>query len=852
MGSTSPHMPEKGSVLVHAMGILLLAACLLCSCTNMVKTHFRDTVDEPNGSVNLPGLGEQVLVMRDSYGTPYVEARTMEDMAFAIGYVHASDRLSQMIGFKLVSQGRLAEMAGPAALDLDIYLRTIGLPGIAQKILGKLSPQNMALLQKYSDGVNAYVRMHEDRLPPGIALSGHVPEKWEPRDSVSVFCLVTLALSFNLYEECSTLNVAQAIGAEKTAWLMPIYPDEPLPFEEAAKLKGIDLSKVAASLDRIEPARQLAAALGLKGIAASNNWAISGRKTAGSASILANDTHLFIGMPSMWSMMHVKCGSYDAAGVCVAGVPAVVAGYNGRIAWGMTMVMADNQDLFLEKLKAEGGRHYYLHRGEWLPTKDRQETIGVKGSPSVTVTIRETCHGPLLNDAIRQDPKEPFQPLPVQTPYGIALSWAAVSEDEDSLNTFFSISQASSVDEVFPSMKRIRGIALNMVFADRDNIGWQVTGNYPVRTKGRGFFPSPGWTGEYDWRGLVDPSTLPSSKNPPEGFIGTANNRTVPKDYPNFLSSSWYWPERAERIAQMASATEAHTLQTCMAMHLDTHSTFVAKLKDVLLEGGLAEDISRQIEALGDDGKKAKARLALDTIKGFDGDMAASSKGAAVVSALLDCATKDIFLDELGPENSRAWKSFIVINNESYNATCDHLIVRGDESPFFDDIKTPVKETKAAILARSLVHAVESLEKGLGRDPEKWAWGALHTYAWEVEAYKMAPFMGFVERTALDLLRDYFNRGPYPAPGDYFTLNVSGYTMGRNYDTWLIPAMRLIVDFSREEPMFLVNSSGQSDNPSSPHYDDGVQAWLKGAYIPFPFGKEEVRKHYRDVLVLKP
>jgi acyl-homoserine-lactone acylase len=150
------------------------------------------------------------------------------------------------------------------------------------------------------------------------------------------------------------------------------------------------------------------------------------------------------------------------------------------------------------------------------------------------------------------------------------------------------------------------------------------------------------------------------------------------------------------------------------------------------------------------------------------------------------------------------------------------------------------------------VHATDMLEKNLGSDPDKWTWGELHPSAWETEVYKMLPSMGFIERTAMRVLRPYFNRGPYPTPGDYFTLNVSGYMMGQNFDTWLIPAMRLIVDFSRSEPMFAVNSSGQSDNPSSAHYDDGITAWRQGTYIPFPFGSEAVRKHYGKVLVMTP
>jgi acyl-homoserine-lactone acylase len=514
--------------------------------------------------------------------------------------------------------------------------------------------------------------------------------------------------------------------------------------------------------------------------------------------------------------------------------------------------MADNQDIFLERLKDIGGRLHYLYKGTWVPTSERKETIKVRGKAPVSITIHETIHGPLLGDALKKEPLQLFQPRAVDLPYGIAMSWATVTKDDDSVDAFFSLSSAGSVDEAMPIMKRVRAIALNMVLADKENIAWQVIGNYPVRAKGRGLMPSPGWTGEYDWTGLLNPEVLPNSKNPPKGFIGTANNRTVAKDHPYTLSSSWYWPERAERIAQMASATTEHTVKTCMDMQLDTHSLFVTKLKAALLSGELAGEISREINSWKDPGKRRKAQLALDMLRNFDGDMQIGSNGAALVGVLLDCATRNIFLDELGPEDSRPWKSFLVMNNESYNATCDHLLIRGDESPFWDNVKTGLKETKATIIAESLFDAVSYLESKQGSDPAKWNWGALHTYVWETEAAKTAPNMGFMERTAMHILWPYFNRGPYPAPGDIFTLNVSAYTMGRDFDTWLIPAMRIVVDFSLAEPMFGVNSSGQSDNPSSPHYDDGIKAWREGNYIPLPFKEEAVKAQYREVLLLTP
>jgi acyl-homoserine-lactone acylase len=364
--------------------------------------------------------------------------------------------------------------------------------------------------------------------------------------------------------------------------------------------------------------------------------------------------------------------------------------------------------------------------------------------------------------------------------------------------------------------------------------------------------PSPGWTGVYDWTGLLDTNLLPNLKNPSAGFIGTANHRTVPKDYPYILSSSWYWPERAERIIQMASATNKHTTQTNMDMQLDTHSLFVPKLKEVILKGTLAADIIKEIGSWKDEKKAIAARIALAILRDFNGDMRADSKEAALMGAFLNSVTKNIFLDELGPVNSKAWKSFMIINNESYNATCDHLIVRGDESPFWDDINTPGKETKAQIIARSLADAVMFMKATSDKDAGKWSWGALHTYTWETDTSQMAPHFGFVERTSLNSLWSYFNRGPYPASGDVFTLNVSAYMMGKDFKTWLIPSMRMIVDFSQEEPMLAVNSSGQSDNPSSPHYDDGIKAWRDGKYIPFPFKDAAVKAQYQDVMQLSP
>jgi acyl-homoserine-lactone acylase len=851
-------MEEKTCAFRRGGGVILrgcliaFAALFLSGCSSVMDWYFKRSVDPPTGEIAIPGLKEPVTVRRDAYGIPFVDAKNMEDMAMAVGYLHASDRLSQMISYKLMSEGRLAEMAGPAVLDLDYYMRAMNLKAVAAELYRRVSPENLRLLKKYSEGVNAYLETHQNKLPATFVLAHYKPERWEAMDSVKIFALVNFGLSFNLHEELAALNIAQKVGAKNAAWLLPIYPDEPIAFDEAAKLEGLDLNRAAAAVAVLADLHPVLEKIGLTGFAASNNWAIHKSRTQHDASILANDMHLPLSLPSTWNLAHVRCGDYDVAGVSLAGAPIIVAGYNRHIAWGMTMVMDDNQDLFLEQLKTIDGKWHYLYKSRWLPVVEREEIFKIKGEKPVTRKIRETVHGVLLNEAVKNQPLHYLQGESVDVSYGIALSSTAVAPDDDSMNAFFQLSFAHSVDEALPIIRKIKAIPLNMVFADRDNIAWQVIGNYPVRSKGRGFLPSPGWNGEYDWKGLLPQDALPYLKNPSSGFVATANHRTIPKDYPYILSSSWYWPERAERIEQMISATDKHTAQTNMDMQLDVYSLFVPKLKSAIFQGKMFTDIEREISNWTDESRKEKARLAVKMLRDFDGRLHRDSKEAAVFGAFMNSVTVNTFFDELGPAESRAWQSFLAVNNQSYNATCDHLTVRGDESPFWDDIRTPKKETKSEIIAKSLADAVLYLEKNLGPSPDQWSWGKLHTYTWETDTSQLSRHFSVIERAALKRMWKYFNRGPYPAPGDFSTLNVSAYMMGKDFDTWLIPSMRMIVDFSREEPMLAVNSSGQSDNPSSPHYDDGITAWREGKYLPFPFQEAAIQARYTDVMRLVP
>ncbi len=821
---------------------------LLGGCQSFLNSRYADSVHPDQGIVRVQGLAQSVVVRRNALGMPLIETTTFHDALFTLGYMHAADRLSQMVGMRLLAEGRLAEMNGPGMLEIDRFMRTVNLKAEAEVLYKNASPRIKKFFEVYARGVNAYLFRYQDRLPMDLAESGYRPAYWKPEDSVLLFCLLNFGLSVNLQEEIAALKLADKVGADKLAWLLPSYPDEPLPFEEAEKLRGLSLGGQIPGLAAVNDAAGQVAALNMLGVAASNNWAIAPQNSRSGKSLLANDTHLPLSMPSVWNFVHIRSPKFQAAGVSIAGVPAVVAGFNGKLAWGMTMVMGDNQDLFLEQLKREGGRLYYMADGKWQPARERQETFFIKGQRPIRETIWETRHGPLLNSALGAR-KSPLQPLPLRSGYGLALRNIQAEADR-SIDAFFDLSRAQSVEQAFEATREVRAMALNMVFADAQHIGWQVTGRYPNRKQGTGLVPSPGWNGAYDWDGYADPMLHPYDQDPLQGWLGTANHRTVPRGYGMQLSNSWFYPERAERIAQL-SGSGKHDQKSMIAMQYDQTTPFAGKLQAMLDAPSMAAPLKQAIAALPAP-ERTKAEEAYKRLMAFDGRMAATSADAALYSAFLQESAKATFLDELGPQTSPAWQALVDTANNSYSAQADHLLGR-DDSPFWDDVKTAQKEDKAAILARSLANAVTFLEGKLGANRSAWQWGKLHQYRWTSNASKMAPYLSASQRSSIESISSYLDRGPYPAGGDHGTLNVAAYAWGNDFDVWLIPAMRIVVDFGLPEPMIGLNSSGQSGNPASRHYVDGIEAWLKGGYMSFPFQSGNIDRVYGNKrLMLMP
>jgi acyl-homoserine-lactone acylase len=798
------HFLPRFGVAAAVTGVLSLAGCQ--------TWNTQDTLPPATGVQPLKGLAQNVSVRRNAMGMPLIESNSFHDALFTLGYVHASDRITQMVTMRLLAQGRLAEMSGPDVLDADRFMRAVNLKKSAGELYNAASPRLKRFFEVYARGVNAYLFRYRDKLPADLAASGYKPEYWKPEDSALIFCLLNFSQSANLQEEISSLVLAQKVGADKLAWLTPSYPDEPLPFAEAEKLQGLNLNGQIPGLADITKVTGQLSDLNLLSVAASNNWAIAPQRSRSGKSLLASDSHLPIGVPSMWNYVQLRAPKYQAAGVSVAGIPSIVAGFNGKIAWSMTMVMGDNQDLFLEKLKRQGNALYYEVDGKWQPAIVRNETYFVKGQRSIRETLYETRHGPLLNSALSAT---------MSSGYGLALQMPDLKDDK-SLDAFFDLSRAQNVEKASDASREIRAIALNMVFADASNIGWQVTGRFPNRREGEGLLPSPGWESRYDWDGYADPMLHPYDQDPAQGWLGTANQRIIPHGYGMQLSNSWYYPERGERIAELAGVGK-HDTRSMIAMQYDQTTTFAAKLKKMFEAPGMSQPLKQAIDALPE-AERSKAREAYSRLIAFDGKLSPTSTDAAIYELFLQESTRLIFLDELGPESSPAWKALVANGNLSYSAQADHLLGRED-SPFWDDTRTAQKEDKPTILARSLAAAITAGDSQMGADHKAWQWGKLHRYEWKNTHGQTV-------------------RGSMPAGGDHTTLNSAAYHWGQDFNTTLIPATRFIVDFGQAEPMMGLNSTGQSGNPASPHYIDSIDPWLKGQYMSFPMQPQNFDKVY--------
>jgi len=818
--------------LLTYLGLGLLSLALLLGGFGVYTV--RRAFPQTSGEIQLAGLQGAVDVYRDSYGIPHVYADSQHDLFMAQGYLHAQDRFYQMDFWRHITAGRLSELYGASQLETDQFLRTLGWARLAEQEYALLDADTRSILEAYADGVNAYLSSRsaadislEYSVLALNGLSNYQPEPWTPVHTLAWAKSMAWDLGGNMTDEIKRAMLMQLIGPDKTNDFMPLYPaDHPviLPDPAVGALNFAPAGERAAAVSALlSPLRE---GLG------SNDWVIAGSRTTTGQPLLADDPHLSIQMPSIWYEIGLYCRTvnatcpYAVTGFSFASAPGVIVGHNQRIAWGVTNVGPDVQDLFIEKLNPANPNQYEVN-GQWLDMSVQQETIKVKGGADVPLTIRTTRHGPLISEIyaratalITQSVK--ISDTQLDTNYALAFRWAAL-EPIYPFRAVLRLNRAKNWEEFRDALRDFSAPSQNFVYADVDgNIGYQVPGNIPIRKQGDGLLPVPGWTDEYEWTGYIPYEELPYSYNPPQGYIATANNAVVDSTYPHLLTLEWDSGYRAERIVELIEAQPKISAE------------YIQQIQGDDMNLGAKELLPYVLTLVFHDLKLEQARQQLAS---WDFQMRIDSQPAALYAAFFKSLLDATFHDDL-PEQywpSGGGSNWLTLRN----------IAADPNNTWWDNTTTSATETRDEIIRQAFREGYALLEARLGSNSNLWTWGALHGSVFANQT---------LGRSGVKPIEMLFNRGPVATSGGGSIVNATSWNATRAdpFAVTNVPSMRMIVDLGNFANSLTMHTTGQSGHAYHPHYDDMIDPWRLIQYHPMLWEKSAVESAAQEHLVLKP
>lgn len=791
----------------------------LCLCLAVGASFLSKSLAQQEGDLVVAGLDAPVSVERDAQGLPTIRARSDHDAFFAMGFVHAQDRMWQLELQRHMAAGRMAELLGKSAVQQDVWFRTLGIRRSAEQAVKQLSPQARASLEAYAAGINAWLGT-KPVLPVEFQLLDIEPEPWLVVDSLAWIKVLALNLGGDYRREIERLLVGQRVGLEHLSELFPLHASTtqtPIPALQPDQISAFE--SLRGLLDRLEHELQLGARF-----AGSNAWAVSGQHAAGGG-LIANDPHLGLQIPSLWYMATLNGEQINVSGATLVGLPLVLFGHNEHVAWAGTSLMADVQDLYFEQVKPDDPDLYRTGEG-WSRFAIREERIEVRQDfPAfmrnpirpLDMRIRSTRNGPVITDMMQALP----QPA--------ALRWTALDPDDTSYEAFFQLNYASDWTTFQAALAKLVAPAMNMLYADSTgNIGHLVAGRIPLRGTGSGLLPAAGWDNAAAWTGSIPFEAWPQRFNPPEGYLVSANNDPVDETYPYLISHEFASSARAERISQL--------LRERIKAGGELDARDLARIQGDTLDESARRMVARVARLNGNDPLSTRA-LAL--IAKWNGDMRRDSQAATVFIAWMEQLRPRLLGDELrgwwnaGRAGRQASGMAAGLDLETLLRVLD-----ANGGAWCDDISTPTRvEGCDEVLLSALNAALHELIK-LDDDGsmQGWAWGNLHH-----TVYRHIPFSG------TSMLRGLFERR-IANGGSPDSINVSGFardTTGFVQDFGA--GFRQVIGFSEQGVQHLyMNSTGQSGNVLSSHYDDMVEPFRDLRFHTVANGTD------RHVLTLRP
>lgn len=722
----------------------IAAAVVAVAAVALVYWYAWRPLPKTSGWIEAP-IGAPATIARDALGVPHITAAGIEDALFLQGFVTAQDRFWQMDVLRRLAGGALAEIFGRAALESDLASRRLRLHRLAREHHAALPEADRRALDAYVRGVNYYLSTHATRLPVEFRLLGYEPRPWSGVDSLLIGLHMYRALTSTWEIELQRLRLREAGDA--------------------------------ALVERLYPLRA-----GWEPVPGSNAWAVSGRWTATGKPLLAGDPHLEYSLPSIWHPVHLRAPGLDVTGAALVGVPCVIIGHNRHIAWSMTNLQFDVQDLYEIQLDPATGR--YPFAGRWEQARLETETIPVRDGPPVELKLWVTRHGPVVAEA-----KGRFW----------ALRWTAADPGGFAF-PFLELNRAGNWQQFRAALARYGGPAQNFVYADREShIGYQAAGRLPIRKAHRGDLPADGSSPQQEWNGYIPFEALPSVFDPPSGMIVSANQNPFPENFPFPVAGSFAPPYRAAQIRALLGARTGWRVEEMPALQKDVYSAFHHLL-------------ARQAVAAYERAPRPDPALApaADLLRGWDGQMEKDSP-AAFIAVLLENHFRKAVVERASPGNSLAYRFEIA------PAVLEGLL-RARPREWFDDFD--------GVLLTALAGALEEGRRMQGGDPRRWRWGEANRV---VIAH---PVLG-----RLPLIGKYFRIGPVPMSGATTTVKQTTTRLG--------PSLRIVVDLADFDRSLFVLPAGVSGHPLSRRFKDHWQSYYAGRAHALAFDRIEVRELLR-------
>jgi penicillin amidase len=778
-----------------------------------------------NGMISSTGITSDIEVYRDSMAIPYIIAQTDEDAAFALGYVHAQERLFTMDLARRAGAGRLSEILGTETIPFDLMFRTVGIKRMAEMIQSRMDRRSLKILEAYSNGVNLYIDQAKGHYPVEFDILNYSPSKWKALDCLIIGRMMAWELNISWWTDVVFTRLVQKLGEEKVKEILPDYPEN-APYVIPPELRKLP----SISGNFIDTDRQFRKFLGIEGThIGSNNWIVNEKMSASGAPIIANDPHLGYSAPGKWYAAVVRSGNWKAEGYTIPGVPVFVIGKNQNISWVLTNIMLDDADFYAEKIDSSGKNYFY--ENEWHPLQIIKDTIIVKDSASVPFTIRITGHGPIISGIHPYNFLYPDTKIDTSV---LSMRWTA-QDFSDEFTAFLKINKAKNWAEFKEAFSTYGVPGQNFVYGDKaGNIGYFFGGKLPLRENQNPTFVFNGTTSKYDWKGYVPADEIPYLYNPPENYIASANNKTI-KDFKYHISNLWEPPSRIERITQLLHSRSKHSVSDYMKYQMDLVSPYAKELTGYILNAFHNIRIN-----------DSNLKLTIELFENWNFEMNQYSQVPAIYAVFFNYLLQNIYKDKMGHD---IYNEFLFTTNVPYRSVMQ--LMEKPDSWWFDDQSTPQTEERDEVIRKSLSEALTDLENKFGKKIQNWQWGKMHH-----AVFKHA-FSGFSS-----IVDNVIDIGPFEIGGDGTTIFNTEYPFYESIDKFprfkhsefendLGPSMRYIYDFSKTDEFYLILTTGESGNVMSDHYSDMSEMWLQGKYLKIKTDEESIRKEKYHLTIVR-